>query len=157
MNRIEIIPYDYTQPQHLKGIATLINAYIEDRMGGGTPLSESRQLRLADLLNRHPTTIVLLACCESEVCGLLIAFENISTFTVRPMINIHDIVVLPEYRRKGIGKLLLEAAINTGKEKGCSRITLEVRQDNLPAQQLYKSMDFKETQPPMYYWRKELE
>jgi ribosomal protein S18 acetylase RimI-like enzyme len=98
-----------------------------------------------------------LAEAGGTVCGLLVAFENFSTFTVRPMINIHDLIVLPGYRGKGIGRQLLEAAVAIGRERGCSRITLEVRKDNFSAQHLYQSLGFGETDPSMYYWRKELE
>lgn len=157
MNKVQINICDYTNPLHLKGIADLINAYIVDDMGGGEPLSESRQSELIEGLRIHPTSVVLLAEVDGSVCGLLVAFENFSTFTVRPMINIHDVIVLPEDRGKGIGRALLRRIIEIAGERGCSRITLEVRKDNLPARQLYKSIGFAEPWPGMYYWRKELE
>jgi ribosomal protein S18 acetylase RimI-like enzyme len=72
------------------------------------------------------------------------------------MINIHDIVVLKEYRGSGVGRMLMDAIDNEAKKRGCVRITLEVREDNVIAQNLYKNMDFKETNPKMLYWRKEL-
>ncbi|WP_353123716.1 GNAT family N-acetyltransferase, partial [Dysgonomonas capnocytophagoides] len=84
------------------------------------------------------------------------AFQNFSTFTVSPMINIHDLIVLPAYRGKDIGCLLLKEIINIANDKKCSRITLEVRNDNLVAQNLYKKIGFAEAEPSMYYWRKNL-
>lgn len=157
MNEVRINICDYTNPLHTKGIADLINAYIADDMGGGESLSETRQSELIDGLKNHPTSIVLLAEVNGEICGLIVAYENFSTFTVRPMINIHDVIVLSSYRRQGIGRALMRRVIEIGEERGCSRITLEVRKDNLPARQLYKSIGFGEPWPGMYYWRKELE
>lgn len=157
MTAVNIRICDYTNPHHTKGIADLINAYIGDKMGGGEPLSATDQTALANGLRRHPASVVLLAEAGQTVCGLLVAFENFSTFTVRPMINIHDLIVLPDYRRKGIGRQLLQAVIAIGRERGCSRITLEVRKDNLSAQHLCQSLGFGETLPAMHYWRKELE
>ncbi len=107
-------------------------------------------------LNRHPTSIVLLARVDNTFCGMLIAFENFSTFTVQPMINIHDLIVLPQHRGKRIGRMLLEAIIEIGREKECSRVTLEVRHDNYIAQKLYKILGFEEADPSMFYWRKML-
>jgi GNAT superfamily N-acetyltransferase len=147
---------DYSNPEHLEAIATLINAYIQDDMGGGTPLSPPQKLRLIDGLNKHPAAIVLLAQTGGVYTGLLVAFENFSTFTAQPMINIHDLIVLKECRGKGAGRRLMEAVISIAKEKKCSRVTLEVRKDNVPAQYLYKSLGFKETEPGMFYWRKSL-
>ncbi len=147
---------DYTSSDDLEAICLLMNTYIKDEMGGGEPLSKLQQLRLVDSLNEHPTSIVLLARYNNEFCGLLVAFENFSTFTVKPMINIHDLIVSPEYRHKGIGRALLEALKDRAIEQNCSRITLEVRVDNTKAQQLYNSLGFTETDPPMLYWRKNL-
>jgi ribosomal protein S18 acetylase RimI-like enzyme len=88
--------------------------------------------------------------------GLLVGFENFSTFTVRPMINIHDVIVHPACRGRGIGRMLMNALIAEATKRGCSRISLEVRHDNAPAQHLYASLGFDETNPGMYYWRKNL-
>lgn len=153
---INIVSCDYTNTDHLNALGDLMNAYIADNMGGGEALSKLKQLRLVDGLNQHPTSIVLLAMCKDVFCGLLVAFENFSTFTVSPMINIHDLIVIPAYRGKNIGYLLLKEIIEIANSKKCSRITLEVRNDNLVAQNLYKKIGFAEAEPSMYYWRKNL-
>lgn len=145
---------DFSNTDCLNAIGNLMNTYIQDSMGGGNPLSGMEKLRLVDSLNEHPTSIVLLARVDNVFCGLLIAFENFSTFTVKPMINIHDLIVLPELRNSGIGHKLLDSIIEIAEKRGCSRITLEVRNDNINAQYLYKKMGFGETEPPMHYWRK---
>lgn len=155
--QISIIPCDHSDPLHRKAIVSLINAYIKDNMGGGIPLSNDEQLRLTEGLGKHPTAIVLLAGTNDTYVGLLVAFENFSTFTARPMVNIHDVIVLPEYRGKGIGRLLLGGIIAEATRRKASRITLEVRKDNFIAQNLYKTLGFEETSPGMHYWRKYLE
>ncbi|KAA6301753.1 MAG: Aminoglycoside N(6')-acetyltransferase type 1 [Candidatus Ordinivivax streblomastigis] len=158
MNPIEtqIIPCDYTNTDHLNAVALLINAYIDDDMGGGEPLSSLQKLRLVDGLHVHPKSIVLLAERAGDFVGLLTAFENFSTFTAQPMINVHDIFVLKEYRGQGIGKQLLQTLIKEAEDRKASRISLEVRTDNLSAQGLYSSLGFGDTEPAMYYWRKYL-
>jgi ribosomal protein S18 acetylase RimI-like enzyme len=148
---------NYNDDDDSNAVGSLINAYIEDEMGGGEPLSRLQRLQLADALQQHPKSIVLLACIENLRCGILIAFENFSTFTIRPMINIHDLFVLQEYRGNNVGRTLLESAVTIAQQRGCSRITLEVREDNPIAQRLYKSIGFEATVPEMYYWRKYLQ
>mgnify|MGYP000961122964 CR=1 FL=1 len=141
----------YSDVDDLKNVGRLINAYIEDEMGGGEMLNGIQSLRL---VNEHPKSIVLLAEQNGQCCGLLIAFENIATFTATPMINIHDIIVLKTCRQKGVGKSLMEALFSIAQQRQCSRITLEVREDNKVAQRLYEKMGFGATEPPMLYWRK---
>ncbi|KAA6344563.1 Mycothiol acetyltransferase [termite gut metagenome] len=153
---IQIIPCDYMNPEHLNAVALLINAYINDDMGGGEPLSQLQQLRLVDGLHAHPKSIVLLAERAGAFVGLLTAFENFSTFTAQPMINIHDIFVMKEYRGQGIGKQLLQTLIKEAENRNAGRISLEVRTDNLSAQDLYRNLGFGDTEPTMCYWRKYL-
>jgi ribosomal protein S18 acetylase RimI-like enzyme len=147
---------DYSIPEHRQAVIRLMNAYIKDEMGGGKPLSPREQNSLINGLNKHPKSIVLLASTNGVFAGLLVAYENFSTFTAKPMINIHDIIVLKEYRGLGAGRELITALIEAARDAGCSRITLEVRKDNIVAQNLYKSLDFNDTDPEMFYWRKNL-
>jgi len=153
---ISIRECDYSNPADREAVGMLINAYIADEMGGGELLTEARQRNLVDALGEHPKTILLLAKMCGEYCGMLIAFENFSTFTVRPMINIHDIITLKEYRGKGVGRQLLESVVGIAKRINASRITLEVREDNPVAQHLYRKIGFQAPEPVHYYWRKYL-
>jgi ribosomal protein S18 acetylase RimI-like enzyme len=161
MTKIEthilVKPCDYADPLQRQAVVTLINAYIRDEMGGGVPLSEQEQIRLIDGLSGRPAAVVLLARTEGCYVGLLVAFENFSTFTARPMLNIHDVAVLPPYRGRGVGRSLLNAIIAEAARRGASRLTLEVRTDNAVAQNLYQSLGFESPSPGMYYWRKYLE
>ena len=54
-----------------------------------------------------------------------------------------NVAVLPQYRRKGIAKALLQFVINDCKNQ-LEFISLEVRVSNTAAISLYKSFDFKE-------------
>jgi ribosomal protein S18 acetylase RimI-like enzyme len=147
---------DYADPKHARAAISLLNAYIKDEMGGGKELDEEAGRLLIKRLGSQKNAIVLFAKNENEFAGLLSAFENTATFSAKPMINIHDIIVLKQYRGKGIGRKLMDALVEEAKKRACSRITLEVREDNKIAQNLYKSMDFKETKPKMIYLRREL-
>lgn len=57
--------------------------------------------------------------------------------------HITTIAVHPEYRRQGIGELLLQKMINAGYEKEAKWFTLEVRASNISAQNLYYKYGFK--------------
>jgi [ribosomal protein S18]-alanine N-acetyltransferase len=57
-------------------------------------------------------------------------------------IDIHNIAVHKEFRRRGLGRSLLENVILEGRNRSLSRITLEVRKSNTVAQKLYESAGF---------------
>jgi ribosomal protein S18 acetylase RimI-like enzyme len=156
MTMIEITVCDYSNPAHSEALASLINSYIDDEMGGGNLLSQEEQQRMIEGLSAHPKAIVLLAREDGIFVGLLTAFENFSTFTAKPMLNIHDVFVLNDYRGKGVGRKLMKAIVAEAERRKCSRLTLEVRKDNVKAQNLYQSLGFAEVEHGMFYWRKYL-
>ena len=54
--------------------------------------------------------------------------------------------------RRGTGVALLELLIKAAAERGCERMTLEVRESNLPARALYERFGFEEIAVrPGYY------
>ncbi len=59
-------------------------------------------------------------------------------------IELNNIAIHENYRGKGYGKLLLQFLIECGKVFKSEKIFLEVKEDNLIAQKLYKKYGFKE-------------
>ncbi len=53
-----------------------------------------------------------------------------------------DCIVRPEYRRKGVGKALLEHVIEQARAEGARRVMLLTDGDNARAQGLYRKMGF---------------
>jgi ribosomal protein S18 acetylase RimI-like enzyme len=86
--------------------------------------------------------VVLLAWHSATPVGIAVCFVGFSTFLARPLLNIHDLAVIPAYRRHGVGRLLLERVAAKGKALGCCKLTLEVRADNHAAQRLYEEVGF---------------
>lgn len=56
--------------------------------------------------------------------------------------DIVNIAVHPDYRKFGIGSKLISSFIELGRNEDWYKITLEVRESNLPAQNLYKKYNF---------------
>ena len=60
-------------------------------------------------------------------------------------IDIHNIAVHPEYRRRGIARALLSEVICDARQQSLARVMLEVRRSNFPAQTLYRRIGFATT------------
>ncbi len=56
--------------------------------------------------------------------------------------GITNVAVLPEYRRQGIGSMLIAEMIKTAVKLKLDLLTLEVRKSNIAAQGLYKKYGF---------------
>jgi GNAT superfamily N-acetyltransferase len=133
---------DFTNPTHCAGIVDVLNSYATDPVGGGKPLTPDVRARLVPALQEHPTALVLLAFAEQRAVGVAVCFFGFSTFQARPLLNIHDLAVVPEHRGKGIGRALLNAAEAQARRRGCGKLTLEVQDANQRARALYASFGF---------------
>ena len=147
---------DYENPMHLEALVGLLNHYMTDPMGDALPLNKLKQLRLVDGLANHPTALVLFVLYNGEIAGLSTCFINFSTFKAKPYINIHDLIIDHHFRSKGFGKCLLQQIESISKDRNYCKITLEVREDNRAAKNLYSKLGFKDIQPKMDFWTKEL-
>ncbi|MCL4394703.1 MAG: ribosomal protein S18-alanine N-acetyltransferase [Chloroflexi bacterium] len=66
--------------------------------------------------------------------------------------HISTIAAHRDWRRRGIGELLLAVMIDRAAEVGASIVTLEVRVSNMPAQLLYRKYDFEVTGRRRHYY-----
>lgn len=57
--------------------------------------------------------------------------------------HIMNIAVKDSYRKQGIASFIIEKIVNLANEKNIYSITLEVRESNLPARNLYEKHGFK--------------
>ena len=72
--------------------------------------------------------------------GLLVGY--LTGMKVANEFHLHNIAVHPDFRGRGVGRGLIEAAEYFCRENNFDRIVLEVREDNDIARHLYLSMDF---------------
>lgn len=111
-------------------------------MGGAGGLPASTRERLIPELRQRPGTHIFLAFQGELPAGVLISFEGFSTFAARPLLNIHDLAVHPDFRRKGLARQLMAHAEDVARELGCCKLTLEVLEGNGGARKLYDTIGF---------------
>lgn len=164
---ISIAPADFDSPTHRQAIVRLLDAYASDPdSGGNRPLSDGARARVAGDLAEHPTALVLLAIPSDspggEPVGMAVCFEGYGTFAAKPLLNLHDLVVAPDWRGRGVGGALLDAVEEHARRRGCGCVTLEVYGVNAGAQRLYRRHGFvggEAIDPPtaLMFWKKSLE
>lgn len=74
-----------------------------------------------------------------EIVGFLIAKQHPS----ERLGHIITVDVVKPWRRRGVGKVLMDAAEQWGRQQGLEAITLETAEDNLAAQRLYAVRGYK--------------
>jgi len=139
---LRIRPADLADAHDAASITLLLDSYAAEPVGGGKPLPPDVRQRLIPSLKEIPRALVLLAFADDVAIGIAVCFVGFSTFRARPLLNIHDLAVLPQYRRRGAARALLQAAEDYARRQGCCRLTLEVLQSNSGAQALYREFGF---------------
>ncbi len=95
-----------------------------------------------------PTAAVLAAVDASGLLGKAVVFFRVHSDIAR----LYSIAVSDEARGRGLGEALLAAAEEAAREHSCSRMRLEVRQDNAGAIRLYERQGYRRfAARPRYY------
>jgi ribosomal protein S18 acetylase RimI-like enzyme len=140
--RLRVRRVAFDEPRDVAAYLDLLDAYARDPMGAGRPLAEVVRTRLAADLPGIPGAHCLLAEMGAEAVGFATCFLGYSTFQARPLLNIHDLAVLPEWRGGSVARSLLDTIAELARQLGCCRITLEVRGDNPRARAAYERAGF---------------
>ena len=111
-----------------------------DRLSFSLPWSE-RSYRY-DLQSNPAARLWVADCIHDDGANLVIGM--IAVWLIIDEVHIGTIAVHPDYRRLGIGKRLLETAMQNLVIEGAESFTLEVRRSNIAAQTLYLQMGFRE-------------
>ncbi len=117
---------DFKDDKQCTLLTTLLNLYASDVMGGGEPLSQFVMDNLGKELSKRSFAHAFFAFIDEVPVGLVICFDGFSSFECRPLINIHDVIVHPLHRRKGVATTLLMAVEQYALANGCCKLTMEV-------------------------------
>lgn len=139
---VEIVRADWSQPAHAQAAVALLDAYARDPAGGGKALSAFTRDNLVRELAARPLAFSVLAFDGALAVGLVNCFEGFSTFACRPLVNVHDVVVVSSHRGKGIGEQMLALVEQIARESGACKLTLEVLSGNRSAERLYARTGF---------------
>jgi len=139
---IEIVQADLTNPDQVSSVIDIVDSYAREPVGGSKPLTAEVRDRLAVELESVPGLVVFLALFDARPAGIAVCFRGYSTFSAKPLLNIHDLAVRPTSRNRGLGRALLHAVDDYARATGCCKVTLEVRENNTGARRLYRKFGY---------------
>jgi ribosomal protein S18 acetylase RimI-like enzyme len=142
---LHICRADYANQVHATALVSLLDAYARDPMGGGEALSRFAKDNLIAALAARPQAFSVLAFGAEDGAvpvGLVNCIEGFSTFACRPLVNVHDVVVLPGHRGQRIAEQMLDLVEVIASERGACKLTLEVLPGNAAALKLYSRAGF---------------
>ncbi len=81
---------------------------------------------------------------NNKIAGFIAVDANWVNYKGEKILEIHELFVLPEFRRKGIASKLLNKALEYGIKKGLNKAELWVGKTNYRAINFYKQFGFEE-------------
>ena len=99
----------------------------------------SREAFVAELRNARSS----LRIAELHGDGGIALVGYLCRWIVEDEAQILNVTIHPAWRRRGLGRWMLEGALSEAATRGARRATLEVRRHNAPAIALYERMGFR--------------
>lgn len=95
---------------------------------------------LKESLFERKAAEVVIGNYKEEPAGYALFFYNFSTFLGKPGIYLEDLFVKPEFRGKGIGKIMLSFLAKLAIERNCGRLEWSCLDWNKPSIRFYKKL-----------------
>lgn len=135
------------EPDDLHEVARLFDAYRQF-YGQASDVAGARGF-LAERMEARQS-LLIVAEGDDALIGFAQLYPMFSSVRMAPIWILNDLYIAPEARRRGIGRLLLEASAMAARGAGATRIVLETAQENLAARALYEEAGWEEESTQWY-------
>jgi ribosomal protein S18 acetylase RimI-like enzyme len=111
------------------------------------PQTETRYGSFLGTQLNDPNIVILVADQNGEVIGYTYSgVEGNDYMALRgPAGVLYDIIVDPAHRKRGVGRMLLDATLKALKSRGAPRVVLSTAEQNHAAQHLFDRAGFRRT------------
>jgi GNAT superfamily N-acetyltransferase len=86
-----------------------------------------------------PDNLLLLATCDGQWCGRLYGYRLQRLDTLRSGVLIYEVDVLEPFRRRGVGRAMVEASKAWAQAIGAFEVWVLTEQTNVAGKALYRS------------------
>lgn len=126
-------------PAHVDLVAPLFDAYRQ--FYGCAPDPETARSFLRERLERGES-VVFVAVSDGRGVGFTQLYPSFTSVGAARAWILNDLYVIPEARRTGVGRLLMETAREMAVATGAAWMELATAKDNAKAQALYRSCGY---------------
>ena len=135
------------RPARREDLPTLIAMLANDQLGAfredpQTPLAPAYE-RAFTVIEADPNNELIVACLDEAVIGMLqLTFIPYLSYLGSWRAMIESVRVEKNHRSAGIGKKLMQWAIQRARQRGCRIIQLTTNKSRLDAKRFYESLGF---------------
>jgi ribosomal protein S18 acetylase RimI-like enzyme len=138
-------------------VARLLHDFNSE-FGDFTPGPEALATRMRELLGAGEVTVLVVG---DPPVGLALLRFRPSPWSETLDCYLEELYVEPDHRGHGLGRTLMEAAMELARERGAAHMDLGTSEDDAAARGLYESLGFSNREgkpdgPVMYFYEREL-
>jgi len=128
-----------------KDLPKILQLYSQPHMDDGQVLSLSDAESIFERIKEYPNYGIYVACRDRETLGTfsLLIMDNLAHMGARSGI-VEDVVVAPEWQGKGIGRQMVQFAMQKCRETGCYKLFLSSHKRRGKAHRFYQSLGFEQ-------------
>lgn len=121
----------------------ILRLYAQPDLDDGKVLSLPEAKALLDRIARYPDYKIHVALMDGQIVGTfaLLVMDNLGHMGA-PSGVIEDVAVDPQWQGHGIGKKMMQHALQIAHEKGCYKVALSSNLKRERAHEFYDSLDF---------------
>jgi ribosomal protein S18 acetylase RimI-like enzyme len=145
------------RPADAEAVGRLLHDFNEE-FGDPTPGPAKLAARVRRLLVRGEITVLLVGAGPD---GLAVLRFRPAIWTEALECYLAELYVVPERRRRGLGRALLQTALACARARGADRMDLGTGENDVAARALYESLGFSNREgkpdgPFTYFYEREL-
>jgi len=124
--------------EDLDALAALFDAYRVFYAQASQP--ERARAFIRERLEQGDSTIFVLEGEQGALQGFTQLYPSFSSVSMARIFILNDLYVVPEARRGGVARALMQTAHDFARSAGAARVSLATARTNLDAQRLYESL-----------------
>jgi ribosomal protein S18 acetylase RimI-like enzyme len=91
-----------------------------------------------------PDCAMYIAEDNNRIVGFITFSKRIVVRYPKPIVEVEEFYVVPDVRRQGVGKTLMQVVLDYAQENSCQYVMLASSKDRVGAHAFYKSLGFDE-------------
>jgi GNAT superfamily N-acetyltransferase len=126
-----------------KDLSEILRLYAQPEMDNGKILSLTEAERIFEKIEAYPDYAIYVAIYRAEIIGSfgLLIMNNLGHLGASSAV-IEDVVVDPQWQGRGVGKMMMQKALQICEEKGCYKATVSSNLKREQAHEFYKALGF---------------
>ena len=141
--KIEIIK---AKKENIKEVGLLFDLYRQFYKYNSEIKKSTKYIK--ERISKKESTI-FLCYCDKEPVGFVQLYKTFDSLNINKKLVLYDLYVMREFRKKGIGKMLMNKSKDFALKNKINLIELSTAINNKKAQSLYESLDY--VQDKEYY------